>query len=236
MQTIVEFQNVTKMFGSKIALNNVNFTLQTGKITGLLGANGSGKTTMIKLINGLIQPNSGAVLVNGQKPGVESKKIVSYLPDTTYVSEWMSVVDVLGYFQDFYADFDRPRAENLLRTLNIDQKAKYKTLSKGNKEKVQLILTMSRRAWVYVLDEPIGGVDPAARDFILDTILTNYDRNAAILITTHLIHDIERVLDHFAFISEGTIVLQSDAEAARRQYNKSIDELFREVFNVRQII
>lgn len=230
MQTIVEFQDVEKRFGKKVALHDINFKVESGKITGLLGANGSGKTTMIKLINGLIQPDKGQVLINGKAPGVESKALVSYLPDTSYISDWMNATQILDYFEDFYKDFDRERALHMLQALKIDPKAKYKTLSKGTKEKVQLVLVMSRRAKLYVLDEPIAGVDPAARDFILDTILTNYDKEAAIVITTHLIHDIERVIDNFTFINEGTIVLEGNAEEARKEYNKSIDELFREVF------
>ena len=230
MTALVQFQNVTKQYSSKKALDNVSFTLEPGKIYGLLGPNGSGKSTAIKIINDLLQPTSGTVLVNGLKPGVESKKIISYLPDRNYLNDWMKVEDAFKLFEDFYEDFDRNRAEEMLRSLNIDSGARLKTLSKGTLEKVQLILIMARRAKLYVLDEPIAGVDPAARDYILQTILGNYGEESSILISTHLITDIEKVLDEVLFLQNGRIVLQGAVDDIRAEHGKSIDGLFREVF------
>ncbi len=230
MTALVQFQNVTKQYSSKKALDNVSFTLEPGKIYGLLGPNGSGKSTAIKIINDLLQPTSGTVLVNGSKPGVESKKIISYLPDRNYLNDWMKVEDAFKLFEDFYEDFDRNRAEEMLRSLNIDSGARLKTLSKGTLEKVQLILIMARRAKLYVLDEPIAGVDPAARDYILQTILGNYGEESSILISTHLITDIEKVLDEVLFLQNGRIVLQGAVDDIRAEHGKSIDGLFREVF------
>lgn len=230
MTALVQFENVTKQYGDKKALDNVSFTLEPGKIYGLLGPNGSGKSTAIKIINDLLQPTSGTVLVNGLKPGVESKKIISYLPDRNYLNDWMKVEDAFKLFEDFYEDFDRIRAEEMLRSLNIDSGARLKTLSKGTLEKVQLILIMARRAKLYVLDEPIAGVDPAARDYILQTILGNYGEESSILISTHLITDIEKVLDEVLFLQNGRIVLQGAVDDIRAEHGKSIDGLFREVF------
>ena len=230
MPALVQFQNVTKKYSSKKALDNVSFTLEPGKIYGLLGPNGSGTSTAIKIINDLLQPTSGTVLVNGSKPGVESKKIISYLPDRNYLNDWMKVEDAFKLFEDFYEDFDRNRAEEMLRSLNIDSGARLKTLSKGTLEKVQLILIMARRAKLYVLDEPIAGVDPAARDYILQTILGNYGEESSILISTHLITDIEKVLDEVLFLQNGRIVLQGAVDDIRAEHGKSIDGLFREVF------
>ena len=230
MTALVQFQNVTKQYSSKKALDNVSFTLEPGKIYGLLGPNGSGKSTAIKIINDLLQPTSGTVLVNGSKPGVESKKIISYLPDRNYLNDWMKVEDAFKLFEDFYEDFDRNRAEEMLRSLNIDSGARLKTLSKGTLEKVQLILIMARRAKLYVLDEPIAGVDPAARDYILQTILGNYGEESSILISTHLITDIEKVLDEVLFLQNGRIVLSGAVDDIRAEHGKSIDVLFREVF------
>ncbi|MBE6112071.1 MAG: ABC transporter ATP-binding protein [Peptococcaceae bacterium] len=230
MTALVQFENVTKQYGDKKALDNVSFTLEPGKIYGLLGPNGSGKSTAIKIINDLLQPTSGTVLVNGLKPGVESKKIISYLPDRNYLNDWMKVEDAFKLFEDFYEDFDRSRAEEMLRSLNIDSGARLKTLSKGTLEKVQLILIMARRAKLYVLDEPIAGVDPAARDYILQTILGNYGEESSILISTHLITDIEKVLDEVLFLQNGRIVLQGAVDDIRAEHGKSIDGLFREVF------
>lgn len=230
MTALVQFENVTKQYGDKKALDNVSFTLEPGKIYGLLGPNGSGKSTAIKIINDLLQPTSGTVLVNGLKPGVESKKIISYLPDRNYLNDWMKVEDAFKLFEDFYEDFDRIRAEEMLRSLNIDSGARLKTLSKGTLEKVQLILIMARRAKLYVLDEPIAGVDPAARDYILQTILSNYGEESSILISTHLITDIEKVLDEVLFLQNGRIVLQGAVDDIRAEHGKSIDGLFREVF------
>ena len=230
MTALVQFQNVTKQYSSKKALDNVSFTLEPGKIYGLLGPNGSGKSTAIKIINDLLQPTSGTVLVNGSKPGVESKKIISYLPDRNYLNDWMKVEDAFKLFEDFYEDFDRNRAEEMLRSLNIDSGARLKTLSKGTLEKVQLILIMARGAKLYVLDEPIAGVDPAARDYILQTILGNYGEESSILISTHLITDIEKVLDEVLFLQNGRIVLSGAVDDIRAEHGKSIDGLFREVF------
>lgn len=228
--SIVEIKGVTKTFGRKEALKNVSITIEKGKIIGLLGSNGSGKTTLIKLINDLLVPTKGEILVNGKKPGVESKKVVSYLPERTYLSSSMKVSEVLDFFVDFYEDFDKEKARTLLKDLDIDENDKLKTMSKGTKEKVQLILVMSRKADLYILDEPIGGVDPAARDYILDTILTNFNKDASVLISTHLISDVERVLDDVIFISKGEIVENTSADELRNKHGKSIDEIFREEF------
>ena len=230
MAALVEFELVTKNYGSKKVLDYVSFTIEPGKIYGLLGPNGSGKSTTIKIINDLLQPTSGAVRIEGQAPGVASKKIISYLPDRNYLSDWMKVEDAFKLFEDFYADFDRKRAEDMLQSLNIEKTARLKTLSKGTLEKVQLVLIMARRAKLYVLDEPIAGVDPAARDYILQTILKNYAEDSSILISTHLITDIEKVLDEVLFLQNGRIVLQGAVDDIRAEYGKSIDSLFREVF------
>lgn len=230
MTALVQFEHVTKQYGSKKALDDLSFTVEPGKIYGLLGPNGSGKSTTIKIINDLLQPTSGEVLVNGKKPGVESKRIISYLPDRNYLNDWMKVTDTFKLFSDFYADFDQSRAESMLKSLNIDAGARLKTLSKGTLEKVQLILIMARRAQLYVLDEPIAGVDPAARDYILQTILSNYGEESSILISTHLITDIEKILDEVLFIQNGKIVLQGAVDDIRADHGKSIDGLFREVF------
>ena len=218
MTALVQFQNVTKQYSSKKALDNVSFTLEPGKIYGLLGPNGSGKSTAIKIINDLLQPTSGTVLVNGSRPGVESKKIISYLPDRNYLNDWMKVEDAFKLFEDFYEDFDRTRAEEMLKSLNIASDARLKTLSKGTLEKVQLILIMARRAKLYVLDEPIAGVDPAARDYILQTILSNYGEESSILISTHLITDIEKVLDEVLFLQNGRIVLSGAVDDIRAEH------------------
>ncbi len=230
MTALVQFEHVTKQYGSKKALDDISFTIEPGKIYGLLGPNGSGKSTTIKIINDLLQPTSGAVLVNGAAPGVASKQIISYLPDRNYLNDWMKVEDTFKLFSDFYVDFDRQRAEEMLRSLNIDAKARLKTLSKGTLEKVQLILIMARRAKLYVLDEPIAGVDPAARDYIMQTILSNYGEDSSILISTHLITDIEKILDEVLFIQNGKLVLQGAVDDIRAEHGKSIDGLFREVF------
>ncbi len=228
--SLVEVKNASKFFGSKCALKNINLTIERGKIIGLLGSNGSGKTTLIKLINDLLVPDKGEVLVNGMKPGVETKKIVSFLPERSYLSFNMKVKEVLAFFKDFYDDFDVAKAQRLLADFDISENDRLKTMSKGTKEKVQLILVMSRRADLYILDEPIGGVDPAARDYILDTILTNFNEHASIIICTHLIADIERVLDDVIFISKGEIVEHKAADELRLEKGKSIDEIFREEF------
>ena len=230
-QELIRIQNVSKQYGRKLALNNVNLVLYSGKIVGLLGPNGSGKTTLIKILNGLIQNYQGNILINGYPVGKQSKSLISYLPDESYFHNWMRVKDGLALFRDMYEDFDEARCRDLLQRfgLNEDNMA-IKTMSKGMKEKFQLCLVMSRRAKIYILDEPIAGVDPAARDFIMDVILKNYDPQALILLSTHLISDLENVFDEIIFLKEGVIVMHDQAENIRRNYDKSIDEVFREVF------
>ena len=230
MNPILDCQNLTKYYGNKIALDNLNLTLEPGKIIGLLGPNGSGKTTFIKLLNGLLTPDKGQVLINGMKPGIDTKKIVSYLPERTYLGSWRKVCDIIDFFHDFYEDFDKSRAYDMLQKLNINPSDRLHSMSKGTKEKVQLILVMSRRATLYCLDEPIAGVDPAARDYILSTILNNYEENATILLSTHLISDVENILDDVIFIQNGRIRLTDSVENIRFQQGKSVDTLFREVF------
>lgn len=212
------------------ALDNLNLTLERGQIIGLLGPNGSGKTTFIKLINDVLIPTKGEILINGMAPGVETKKIISYLPERTYLDEMMKVNEIIAYFSDFYDNFSSERAYQMLSDLQIDTNVRLRTLSKGTKEKVQLILVMSRDADLYILDEPIGGVDPAARDYILNTILNNYNENAALLISTHLIRDIENILDRVLFIKQGQLVLNAAVDEIRTEQGKSVDALFREVF------
>ena len=230
MSELLICRELTKNFGNKPALDHLNLTLERGRIVGLLGPNGSGKTTLLKLINGLLVPTEGEVLIDGFKPGVETKTIVSYLPDRMYLGNWMKVCDLIDFFADFYADFDRVKANDMLKTLDISPLSRLKTLSKGTKEKVQLILTMSRRAQLFLLDEPIGGVDPAARDYILNTILSNYSEDASVLLSTHLIADIERVLDEVVFLKNGVMTLHESVDAIREEHGKSVDMLFREVF------
>jgi ABC transporter related len=230
MEPILVCQNLVKNYKSVYALNNINLEIGRGRIVGLLGPNGSGKTTLIKLANGLLTPTSGRLLINGFEPGVETKKIVSYLPDHNYLNSWMTVEQIINYFMDFYADFQPARAYDMLAKLGIDPKFKLKTLSKGTKEKVSLILVMSRRASLYLLDEPIAGVDPATRDYILSTIISNYDQNASIIISTHLIADIEQVLDDVIFLNNGQVVLAGTVDEIREKNGKSVDEVFREVF------
>lgn len=230
VKPILECSKVTKRYGNKTALDNISLSLERGKIIGLLGPNGSGKSTLIKLINGLLVPTEGTLLINGLLPGPETKKIVSYLPERTYLIPWMKVSDIISYFADFYEDFDKSRAYDMLQRLDINPSDRLKTMSKGTKEKVQLILVMSRRASLYCLDEPIAGVDPAARDYILSTIINNYDENATILISTHLISDVENILDDVIFIKNGHIRLIDSVENIRFNQGKSVDTLFREVF------
>lgn len=228
--SLVECKHVTKNYGVKVALDDVNLTIEKGKIIGLLGPNGSGKTTLIKLLNDLLVPNSGEILIQGNHPGVETKKVISYLPERTYLNFNMKIKEVIQYFKDFYEDFREEVAYDLLKKLDINPDDQLKTLSKGMKEKVQLILVMSRKAELYILDEPIGGVDPAARDYILDTILKNFNEGASIIISTHLISDIEKILDEVIFIKKGKIVLHEPSDQLRDESGKSIDGYFREEF------
>lgn len=230
MNPILECKDLTKRYGNKTALDQISFSLMPGKIIGLLGPNGSGKTTLIKLLNGLLVPTEGHIFIDGLTPGVETKKFVSYLPERTYLNSWMKVCDIIDYFQDFYEDFDKARAYDMLKRLNINPSDRLRTMSKGTKEKVQLILVMSRRARLYCLDEPIAGVDPAARDYILSTIIQNYDENATIIISTHLISDVENILDDVVFIQNGHIRMVDSVENIRFNQGKSVDALFREVF------
>lgn len=230
MSELLTCHDLTKYFGNKPALNHLNLTLERGRIVGLLGPNGSGKTTLLKLLNGLLVPTEGELRIDGHRPGVETKNIVSYLPDRMYLGNWMRVCDLLEFYGDFYSDFDHSRANAMLDSLQIRPSDRLRTMSKGTKEKVQLILTMSRRAQLYCLDEPIAGVDPAARDYILSTILNNYDENATILISTHLIADIENILDEVLFLKDGQLKLQSTVDEIRMTEGTSVDALFREVF------
>ncbi|MCH5259737.1 MAG: ABC transporter ATP-binding protein [Lachnospiraceae bacterium] len=230
MAPIVQCMGLTKTYGGKLALNQIYLNLERGRIIGLLGPNGSGKTTLIKIMNGLLNPTAGEILINGLRPGVETKFSISYLPERTYLAPGMRVMDIVQYFQDFYPDFQVDRAYDMLARLQIQPYERLKNLSKGTKEKVQLILVMSRDADLYVLDEPIAGVDPASRDYILHTIVGNYNRNATILLSTHLISDVENILDEVVFIRQGNIVLQAGAEQIRRNEGKSVDRFFREVF------
>ena len=230
MDPILECNGLYKNYGLRRALNGVELTLYPGKIIGLLGPNGSGKTTLIKLAAGLLQPTAGEILIAGMQPGEQTKAVVSYLPDRTGLPEWMRVGELVSLMEDFYRDFDANAAQEMLSRLQVAQSDKMKSLSKGTKEKVQLVLTMSRRARLYLLDEPIGGVDPAARDYILDTILSNYRREATVLISTHLIADIEKVLDDVIFLAEGRVALVSSVDEIREKNGKSVDALFREVY------
>ena len=223
-------KNIDMKFGGKQVLSDVNLNIEKGKIIGFLGKNGSGKTTLIKIINGLLSPVNGEVLVNDEKVGVESKKVISYLPERTYLTMNLKVREFIDYFATFYEDFDKDKAYNLLADLKIDAEEKLSNLSKGTKEKVSLILVMSRKASLYILDEPMGGVDPATRDYILDTILNNFNDDASIIISTHLISDVEKILDEVIFIDEGKIIKHESADKLRSENNKSIDEIFREEF------
>lgn len=230
MSEILRCENLTKNYGALRALDRVNLSIESGKIVGLLGPNGSGKTTLIKLINGLLTPTSGKITICGKEPGTETKSLVSYLPDTSYLGSWMTVRQIVGMFCDFYEDFRPELAYDLLSKLGITPDIRLKTLSKGNKEKVCLILVMSRNASLYVLDEPIAGVDPATRDYIISTIINNYNPLASVLISTHLISDIEQVLDDVVFIQNGSITLHRSVDDIRAENGKSVDALFREVF------
>ena len=227
---LVECKNLCKTFDEKQILENINLTIPRGKIIGLLGKNGTGKTTLIKLLNDLLTPTSGEVLINGKKPGVESKKVISYLPERTYLDKTMKVSQVITFFEEFYDNFNKEKALKLLKDLNLELNQRISQMSKGMQEKLQLILVMSRDAELYILDEPLGGVDPATRDYILDTILTNFNEGASVIISTHLIADIERILDEVIFIDKGKIYLASPADELRSKENASIDEIFRRCF------
>lgn len=230
MAELLKCINLTKKYGELVALDNINLTIENGKIIGLLGPNGSGKTTLIKLINGLLTPTSGEIFIDGHKPGVQSKKIVSYLPDNNFLNSWMTAEQIIDLFKEFYEDFRADLAYEMLNRLGVNKSLKLKNLSKGNKEKVCLILIMSRNAKLYVLDEPIAAVDPATRDYILSTILNNYNPDASVIISTHLIADIESTLDEVIFINNGRSVLHKTVDEIREENGKSVDELFREVF------
>ena len=227
---VLECKNLTKQYGHVTALEDVSFSIEPGRIVGLLGPNGSGKTTLIKLANGLLTPTSGELTICNADPGKETHAIVSYLPERTSIPLWLTASQLLDFYQDFYKDFRRDAAEELLAHLNIPAKQRIKQMSKGTREKVQLIVTMSRAAMLYLLDEPIGGVDPATRDYILSTIIGNYNPEAAVVISTHLIADVEKVLDEVIFINQGHVVLQSSVDEIREAKGMSVDALFREVF------
>lgn len=227
---VLECKDLSKCFNGYPALTNLNLSIPRGRIVGLLGSNGSGKTTLLKLINGLLVPTSGQVLINGLQPGIETKSIISYLPDQSYLNDWMKISQVIDFFDDFYSDFDKAKAYDMLKRLNLDAKKELKHLSKGMKEKLQLILVMSRQADLYCLDEPIAGVDPASREYILNTIISNYNDKATILISTHLIADIEMVLDDAIFLRFGNLQLYKTVEDIRTEHNMSLDAYFREVF------
>ena len=230
MESVLTVQGLAKRYGSKPALNALDLELKPGRIVGLLGPNGSGKTTLLKLCAGLLTPTAGKITICGETVGVKSKSLVSYLPDRTYLRNGQRISQQLDFFQDFYEDFDRDRAEQMLKALDVPLKARFGTLSKGSREKVQLVLVMSRRAKLYLLDEPIGGVDPAARDYILNTIVTNFAPEATVLISTHLIADVEGILDDFIFLHQGNVVRQGSVRETKEENGMTLDELFREVF------
>ena len=221
---------LSRRFGAVQALDGVDLSLEEGKIVGLLGPNGAGKTTLLKIFNGLLRQDSGSVTIDGNTPGLETKKVIAYLPDRPSFAEWMTVGDMIGMFSDFYPDFDRVKAKELCSSLGLEEKSRIKSLSKGTKEKMQLMLVMSRRARLYLLDEPIAGVDPAAREFILRTILTNYNENGTVLISTHLISDVEQVLDEAVFLHQGRVILHKSVDTIREEKGMSVDALFREMF------
>lgn len=228
---ILECENLSKNYGSVKALDNLTLKIESGKIVGLLGPNGHGKTTLIKTLSGLLSKDKGKVLIDGKRIGVGTKKIVSYLPERSYLSPEMKIKEVVSFFQEFYEDFDAKKADAMLGELSLNKESKLKSLSKGNREKVQLIMVMSRKAKLYLLDEPMGGVDPAARDYILKTIISNYSEDATVIISTHLIQDVEQILDEVVFLKEGKVMLHSDVDELRMEKEKSVDALFREVFS-----
>ena len=227
---ILQCRDLSKKFSGRPALNGINMDIPRGRIIGLLGPNGSGKTTFMKLANGLLVPSGGSILIDGHKPGPETKQTVSYLPDKDYLPDWMKVKDLVKMFTEVYKDFDHLKAQDMLQRLSINDGQRLKSLSKGTKEKVQLILAMSRQAQLYLLDEPIGGVDPAARDYILNTIISNYNENGTVIISTHLIADVEQVLDDVIFIKDGSIAACTSVDEIREKEGESVDEYFREVF------
>ena len=232
MSNIIEINNLQKKYGHKEVLKGLNLTISSGQIVGLLGPNGCGKTTLLKTIVGLIKDNTGSILIDGNPPNIHTKSIVSYLPEKTYLSNWMTVKDAFSLFNDFYADFNIQKARDMANALNLEEKQKISTMSKGMQEKIQLILVMSRESKIYILDEPIGGVDPAARDYILSTILKNYSSESSILLSTHLIHDVERIFDKVLFLKSGKIEIDEYVDTLREQKGMSIDALFREVYRV----
>lgn len=230
MSNLVEIKELGKCYGKKKVMNNLSLSLESGRIVGILGPNGSGKSTLIKMMAGVLKPTSGQITINGYPVGVNTKKIVSYLPERTYLNPSMKVKEAVDYFADFYEDFSKQKALDMLEKFGINEQDKIKSLSKGTREKVQIVLVMSREAKLYLLDEPMGGVDPAARDYILRTIISNYNEDATVVITTHLISDIENVLDEVVFIKQGVVYLKESVDDIRTKYNKSVDALFREVF------
>ena len=230
MGIIMQCSNLSKKYGKHTALDQLSLTIESGRIVGLLGPNGSGKTTLIKMACGMLYPNGGSISINGMEPCAETKKVVSYLPDVEYIQKWMKINSMLDLYEAFFADFDRKKAEDMLESLGLSPKDNFRKLSKGNREKVQLVLAMSRRARLYLLDEPIGGVDPAARDYILNTIINNYSEDAAVVISTHLIADVEQVLDEAVFIKDGNIIFHRAVDEIRENEGQSVDQLFREVF------
>ncbi|AGM98709.1 ABC transporter ATP-binding protein [Streptococcus iniae] len=232
MSQLLQLHHVSKSYGGKKVIDDLTFTIPSGKIIGLLGPNGCGKTTLIKMINGLLQPNKGDIVIDGFRPSIETKRIVSYLPDTSYLREEMKISDIINYFDDFYVDFNKNKAHSLFRDLNLDLDERLKNLSKGNKEKVQIILVMSRKAKLYILDEPLGGVDPAAREYILKTIINNYSEDASVLISTHLISDIEPILDEAIFLKNGKVAISGNVDDLRENEGQSIDSLFRKTYKI----
>lgn len=230
MSYILEAKNLNKSYFKKKALNGLNLSIEKGRAVGMLGPNGSGKTTLIKIAAGILRQSSGEILIDNHEPGVYTKSVISYLPDRNYLPKWMKVEDAINYFNDFYGDFDRNRAYELLDFMKLEREMKVTSLSKGMTEKLHLTLVLSRKAKLYILDEPIAGVDPVARDKILDAIINNYNEDSSMLITTHLVRDIERVFDDVVFINNGEVILSGNAEALREEKNKSIDELYKEVF------
>ena len=230
VNNIVEIKNLTKSYGKKLALNNLNLNIEKGKVVGILGPNGSGKTTLIKILVGLLRETKGEILINGEKPGVQTKSIVSYLPDRNFLYEWMKIQDAIDMYKDFYTDFDEKKCDDLLKFMKLERDMKVNNLSKGMKEKLNLTLVLSRKAKLYILDEPIAGVDPVARDQILDAIINNYEENSSMIITTHLVRDMEKIFDEVAFISDGEIIIGGNAEKLREEKSMQIDDLYKEIF------